>query len=98
MIKRLQSFLISVYLIPEVKQRSQSHPVPLLIKRTKLILATNLRRMIVIASTHINAKIQALNDLLTEIDAEDYETIAQVKGSIHSSIESLEMLKEKYGE
>tara|TARA_R110000822_G_scaffold303522_3_gene428247 strand:- start:1656 stop:1820 length:165 start_codon:yes stop_codon:yes gene_type:complete len=54
--------------------------------------------MIVIASTHINAKIQALNDLLTEIDAEDYETIAQVKGSIHSSIESLEMLKEKYGE
>ena len=51
-----------------------------------------------IASTHINAKLQALNELLAEIDAEDYETIAQVKGSIHSGIESLEMLKEKYGE
>jgi prefoldin subunit 5 len=51
-----------------------------------------------IASTHINAKLQVLNDLLTEIDAEGYETIAQVKGSINSSIESLEMLKEKYGE
>ena len=54
--------------------------------------------MILIASTHINAKLQALNDLLTEINAEGYETIAQVKGSIHSSIESLEILKEKYGE
>jgi prefoldin subunit 5 len=51
-----------------------------------------------IASTHINAKLQVLNDLLAEINAEGYETIAQVKGSIHSSIESLEILKEKYGE
>jgi len=54
--------------------------------------------MILIASTHINAKLQALNDLLAEIEAEGYETIEQVKGSIHSSIESLEMLKEKHGE
>ena len=51
-----------------------------------------------IASTHINAKLQVLDDLLAEIDAEGYETIEQVKGSIHSSIESLEMLKGKYGE
>ena len=51
-----------------------------------------------IASTHINAKLQVLDDLLAEINTEDYETIEQVKGSIHSSIESLEMLKEKYDE
>jgi len=51
-----------------------------------------------IASTHINAKLQVLNDLLVEIEAEGYETIEQVKGSIHSSIESQEMLKERYSE
>ena len=47
-----------------------------------------------IASTHINAKLQAFNDLLAEIETEGYETIAQIKGVLHSNIESLERLKE----
>jgi hypothetical protein len=51
-----------------------------------------------IAVIHIEAKLQALEDLLAEIEAEDYETIAQVKGAIYSSIESLEGLKGKYYE
>lgn len=48
-----------------------------------------------IGITHINAKLQALNDLLAEIKTEGYETIAQIKGVLHSNIESLERLKQK---
>ena len=48
-----------------------------------------------IAKTHLEAKIQTLNDLLNEIDSEQYETITQVKGCIHSSLESVKSLLEK---
>ena len=51
-----------------------------------------------IAKTHIEAKLQAYNDLLAEIETEGYESISQVLGSIHSSIESLKGLKGKYDE
>lgn len=51
-----------------------------------------------IALTHIEARLQLLNDLLAEIETEGYTTISQIKGVIHCDIESLESLKLKYGE
>ena len=51
-----------------------------------------------IGTVMINAKLQAYNDLLAEIDTEGYGTIAQIKGVLHSSIESLEKLKGKADE
>ena len=36
--------------------------------------------------TFINAKRQVLEELLAEIEREDYETINQIKGSIHSTL------------
>ena len=51
-----------------------------------------------IAKTHIEAKLQAYNDLLAEIETEGYNRISQVLGAIHSQVESLEGLKEKYDE
>lgn len=48
-----------------------------------------------IGATHLNAKIQMLEELLEEIKTEGYETISQLKGSIHSNLDILNKIKNR---
>ena len=43
---------------------------------------------------HLNAKIDALAEMLIEIEEEDYRMVHQVKGAITSRIEMLTSIKE----
>lgn len=47
----------------------------------------------IISKTHIDAKVEVLNDLLAEISEQGYTSIAQVRSSIISHIESVEKLR-----
>ena len=46
-----------------------------------------------ISKTHIDAKIEVLRDLLTEITEEGYSSVAHVRTSIINHIESIEKLR-----
>lgn len=48
-----------------------------------------------IGETHLNAKIQMLEDLIKEINDEGYETFNQLKGSIESNLDTLNKVKAK---
>ena len=48
-----------------------------------------------IGETHLNAKIQILEELLEEIKTEGYETISQIKGSIHTNLDILNKVKNR---
>ena len=48
-----------------------------------------------IGETHLNAKIQVLNELLEEIQSEYYTTANQIEASIGISLRILNELKEK---
>lgn len=50
-----------------------------------------------IGQTHLNAKLNSLAELIEEIKAEDYQTINQVIGHIHNSIEILAKIKKDKG-
>ena len=43
---------------------------------------------------HLNAKIDALAEMLIEIEEEDYRSVHQVKGALRNRIESLVSIKE----
>jgi len=47
---------------------------------------------------HLNARLQALTELLEEIETEGYETFSQLRGAIISSAEILKKLKAKQDE
>lgn len=47
----------------------------------------------VTAKTHIDAKIEVLTDFLDEINEQGYTSIAQIRGSILSQIESVNKLR-----
>ena len=44
---------------------------------------------------HLNAKIDALAEMLIEIEEEDYRMVHQVKGAIRNRIELLTSIKEQ---
>ena len=46
-----------------------------------------------ITDAHIDAKVQVLGDMLCEIQEQEYTSVAQVRGSMISQIESLEKLR-----
>jgi len=43
---------------------------------------------------HLNAKIDALAEMLIEIEEEDYRSVHQVKGALRNRIEALTGIKE----
>lgn len=46
-----------------------------------------------IGETHLNAKIQMLEELLKEAKDEEYKTFSQLKGSIESNLDILNKVK-----
>ena len=46
-----------------------------------------------ITDAHIDAKVQVLGDMLCEIREQEYTSVAQIRGSMISQIESLEKLR-----
>lgn len=44
---------------------------------------------------HLNAKIDALAEMLIEIEEEDYRMVHQVKGALRNRIETLVSIKEE---
>lgn len=54
--------------------------------------------MNIAAKAHLDAKVQALQEILDEIKSEEYETVSQVMDSIHNNMNILKKLKVKQGE
>lgn len=50
----------------------------------------------IITDTHINAKVDLINEILAEIKEEGYVSVAQVRGSLLGYLESYEKLRVKY--
>jgi glucan biosynthesis protein len=48
-----------------------------------------------VAQTHLSAKKKTLEELLEEIETEGYQTISQVKVSIHSTLKILNMMEKE---
>lgn len=44
---------------------------------------------------HLNAKIDALAEMLIEIEEQDYRSVFQVVGALHNRIEALTSIKEQ---
>lgn len=62
-------------------------------------MLTNAKEAMKIAGkAHLDAKVQALQEILDEIKSEEYETVSQVIGSIHNNMNILKKLKVKQGE